>query len=300
MFENIQKPIQLITETLADWYTSLIQLLPNIIVAALSLILFYILGLTVSRVMRQFLDRVLKNVSLNRFLATLTHMIIFFAGILIALSILHLNQAIFSLLTGVGIVGIALGFAFQDMASNLISGIALVFRDDRPFKVGDIVETQSYLGIIDEINLRSSLIRTFDGQSVFIPNKLIYQEAVINYSILKKRRVDLEVGISYGENLDTVKSVVTTALKKLNTVPIISDIEFFYSEFGDSSINFEVRFWIPFKKQTDFLHAKSEAIIGIKKAFDQNDIMIPFPIRTLDFGIKGGKTLEQMLAGTNT
>ena len=107
------------------------------------------------------------------------------------------------MLAGAGVLGLALAFAFQDIAANFMSGIFISFR--KPINIGDIVKIKDYMGKVTEINLRDSVIRTFQGQLVIIPNKDIFQNAIENYSMWGKRRIDLAVGISYGDDLDKVK-----------------------------------------------------------------------------------------------
>jgi small conductance mechanosensitive channel len=116
--------------------------------------------------------------------------------------------------------------------------------------------------------------------------------------MLGKRRIDLTIGISYGEDLEKVKKITMDCLAGMKGLSTIDDITFFYTEFGDSSINYVLRIWINSADQPEFLGAGSEAIMRIKKAYDENDITIPFPIRTLDFGIKGGVSLDEMTLKT--
>jgi len=113
------------------------------------------------------------------------------------LSILKLNTAVTSILAGAGIIGLALAFAFQDIAANFISGIFISFR--RPLRVGDIVKVKDYMGKVEEINLRDTILRTFQGQTVIIPNKEVFQNPIENFSRLGKRRIDLWIGVSYGK-----------------------------------------------------------------------------------------------------
>jgi small conductance mechanosensitive channel len=176
-----------------------------------------------------------------------------------------------------------------------MSGIIMSVR--MPFRVGDIIETQDKLGTVQHMNLRATIVRSFQGQHHIIPNKDVFQNIITTYSIYGERRIDLEVGVSYGDDLEQVKQVTLQAVNSISSLIQDDPIQFFYTEFGESSINFEVRFWVNFKIQPDFLQARSEAIMAIKKAYDENDITIPFPIRTLDFGIKGGEKLTEMLPG---
>ncbi len=292
---NLQEAISLLREKATAWSKDAVLLLPNLILALVVLLFFHFLSKKLKTLSRRLLRRMITNEALISFLGTLVRIGTFLAGALIAIKILRFDDAVLSLLAGIGIAGIALGFAFQDIAANFIAGIALVFRKDYPFKVDDVVRTNDILGVVKEINLRDTMIQTFGGQYIFIPNKQIFENAVINYSALGSRRVDLAVGVSYGEDLEKVREVALNAVRDTPHLQKEKPVEVFYEEFGSSSINFQLRFWIPFEKQTDFLKARSEAVIRIKKAFDAADITIPFPIRTLDFGIKGGEKLSAMI-----
>ncbi len=277
--------IEIITQELSAWYDNLLAELPSIAVAILVFIAFLIIAGFSKKYAKKTLKRFSSNRSLVSFLAFVIAGSIALIGFMISLSILNLQDAAFSLLASVGVLGIILGFAFQDIAANFIAGVALSLRKNEPFKEGDIVDTNDVQGTVRTINIRDSKVETFDGKIVYIPNKLIFENIVINYSQKGTRRVDLSVGVSYGDDLSKVEKVLRDTLDKP---------EIFFSEFGDSSINAQVRFWVDFEKQTDFLSARSDAIKKIKDAFDKNDITIPFPIRTLDFGIKGGVRYDEV------
>ncbi|MBD3264867.1 MAG: mechanosensitive ion channel, partial [Candidatus Omnitrophica bacterium] len=279
---SLKEAFLLIQDKFASWLETVIVMLPNFILAFMLVVVAFYLSRRAQDLTRNLLKRLVDNQALVNFLGGLTRLAAILLGTLIAIKVLNLDQVLFSVLAGVGIAGLAIGFAFQDIASNFIAGTVLVFRKDYPFRVGDIVETNDYMGVIKEISLRDTMLETFSGQTIFIPNKLIFENAVNNYSLLGVRRVDLRVGISYGEDLQKVKEVTLKALEAIEGRVKNRDIEFFYEEFGDSSINFEVRFWIRFKSQKDFLKGKDAAVMNIKKAYDTNGITIPFPIRTLD------------------
>jgi small conductance mechanosensitive channel len=151
------------------------------------------------------------------------------------------------------------------------------------------------MGKITQINLRDTVLRTFQGQMVIIPNKEVLQNPIENFSLLGKRRMDLTVGVSYGEDLQKVKDITLRAVQGIEGLTKEDEITFFYKEFGDSSINFDIRLWVHTPEQPDYLQVRSEAVMRIKKAYDENNITIPFPIRTLDFGIKGGMPLSDVV-----
>ncbi len=282
---------QLISDKLITWLHELIKMLPNILTAVIVLVIGLFLVKQIKKLAIKLINKISSHQVLNRLLVSIIHL--FFIGIVIfiVLSILQLDKAVTSLLAGIGITGLALAFAFQDIAANFISGVFILWR--KPIHVGDIVKVKTYMGKIDSINLRDTVVRTFQGQLVIIPNKEIFQNPVENFTQLGKRRLDLAVGVSYGDDLEKVQRVTMEAVKHIDGLSKEDETTFYYKEFGDSSINFLVRIWLNSPEQSVYWTAGHQAIMRIKKAFDENDIMIPFPIRTLDFGIKGGVSLSE-------
>lgn len=289
---DISKISELITEKLSVWFEELVRILPNIILAAVILVLGFLAAKIVRKFSLRMISKMSHSVTLNNLFASVIYFI--FIGIVLftALSVLKLDKAVTSILAGAGILGLALAFAFQDIAANFISGIFISFR--KPLQVGDIVKIKDYMGKVVEVNLRDTMLSTFEGQTVIIPNKDVFQNPIENYSYLKKRRFDLSIGVSYGEDLERVRQITLDAVKGIEEISETLETTLFFHEFGDSSINFTIRMWIDTAEQPVYKKVGSEAIIRIKKAYDANDIMIPFPIRTLDFGIKGGEKLSEM------
>lgn len=294
MESKISDALSAVYQKLVGWVQQLIILLPNIIVGVLIFTAFYILGKQIRKWVSRPVHKISHSSSMAELLLSAAFVAIVALGLFIALSVMQLDKAVTSLLAGAGILGLAIGFAFQDIAANLVSGVMMAFI--KPMKIGDVIESNDYLGTVIDINLRSSIIRTFQGQQVHIPNKDIFTKPLKNFSTEGYRRVDLECGISYGDDLEKVKRVVVEAIASIDYLEHGRGISFYYTSFGDSSINFVVRYWIEYHKQPDFLQAQSDGIMKIKQAFDQHDIMIPFPIRTLDFGIKGGEKLQEQLS----
>lgn len=289
---EVNHAISLITDKLNNWVKEIIAMTPNLIVAGLILAVAFLIAKLFRTIALKLISKVSKKEAINNLFAIFVYIFIVGIGLFVALSVLQLDKAVTSILAGAGIVTLALGFAFQDMAANFISGIFISFR--RPFNVGDLIEAQDYKGLVTNVNLRDTIITTLEGQDVIIPNKEVFQNPIKNYTSSGRRRMDLSVGISYGDDLEKVKRIVLEAVDKISLRSTADEITFFYKEFGDSSINFDVRIWVKSTAQVDYMTVRSEAIMNIKKAFDENDITIPFPIRTLDFGIKGGEKLSEM------
>lgn len=282
-----------LTDKLINWLETAIAMLPNVVMALLILITFFVLGRIVRKAVKNMLHKTTDNKTIINLLETVVGVLIIGIGIFIALSVMNLDGTVTSLLAGAGIVGLALGFAFQDIAANFISGVILSIR--RLYGIGDIIETNDYNGTVQKLTLRNTVIRTPQGQIVYIPNKLVFENPMENYTKSGERRIDLSCGVSYGDDLEKAKKVAIDAIESLDNYNDKREVEFFYEEFGGSSINFKIRFWIHFRTYPDFWAARSDAIIALSKAFDEHDIMIPFPIRTLDFGIRGGEKLDAML-----
>lgn len=290
---HVQKVLMDLLDKLERWGHSLFLLLPNIVLAILLIVFFWLLAKVVDRTLRKILRRFSVGHEIIDLTAVVVFVVITITGLFVALDILGLDKTVTSLLAGVGILGLALGLAFQSTGENYVAGIYLAIR--RPFQVGQVIRSNDFYGVVEKIALRSTSLRVPEGQLVYLPNKKIFDNAIVNYSDSGQRRVDMKIGVSYGDNLEKVKRVAIEALSASEHRDTSKPVELFFDEFGDSSINFEIRFWIDFHRQPDYLAARSEAVMRIKAAFDANDITIPFPIRTLDFAQVGGETLESQL-----
>jgi small-conductance mechanosensitive channel len=290
---DINKAYELIRDKLTLWLKEIIRLLPNIALAALILVLGFFIAKWLKNLTGKVSKKIIHNETLRNLLTSLVYIFLLGITIFITLSVLKLDKAVTSILAGAGIIGLALAFAFQDIASNFMSGIFLSLR--RPLHIGDVVQIKDFMGKITQINLRDTVLRTFQGQMVIIPNKEVLQNPIENFSLSGKRRMDLTVGVSYGEDLQKVKDITLRAVQGIEGLTKEDEITFFYKEFGDSSINFDIRLWVHTPEQPDYLQVRSEAVMRIKKAYDENNITIPFPIRTLDFGIKGGMPLSDVV-----
>lgn len=278
---NYKQTYQLLLSELTSWYKLTIKALPNIVVAMIVLSIFFFVAKGVRRLAENLIGRVSDNRAVTSLLATIIHMLVLGAGLFVTLGILNLDKTVTSLLAGAGVLGLILGFAFQELSANFISGIFIAFR--KPFRVDDIIENNGHMGMVTRINLRATEIRTLTGQDIHIPNKDLLTTPVINYTNDPRRRMEISVGVTYDADLDKVERVVREALKEWPGCDFPDETKFYYQSFGDSSINFIVQFWIKFPG-ADAHHFKAihNGIKQIKKAFDRESITIPFPIRTLD------------------
>tara|TARA_B100000780_G_scaffold164647_1_gene115126 strand:+ start:978 stop:1952 length:975 start_codon:yes stop_codon:yes gene_type:complete len=284
---------QLINEKLERWVEASIKHLPNIAVAIFIAMAFGLLAKIVGNLAHRVLSRTFDSTQIVGLLTSIIKVAIATAGIFIALDFIGLRGTVTSLLAGAGIVGLAIGFAFQDITENLIAGIAMGVR--KPFQIGDVIEAEGVFGNIEAINLRNTHVMTFFGQREIIPNKILFRNILTNYSVNGHRRIEVPVGISYADDPQQAAEVLTEAVNEFDFVIRKEETGVWAESFGDSSINLLVWFWIEYPGEPGFLAARHQVIVAIQRALSDANILIPFPIRTLDFGAKGGEKLNAML-----
>ncbi len=278
---NLKESLEGITAKLISWLDSLILNLPNFLLAILVFVIFIFLAKYIGRLLNKLLGKQVKQDSIRQITVKVSKAIVILIGFFIALNILDLNKLLTSVLAGAGVVGLAIGLALQGTLNNTFSGIILSFLPE--LQIGDWIETNSYAGEVAEINLRNIVVKQADNNYVVIPNSKIVEEPFKNFSITKRSRVMLNCGVAYSSNLEKVKEMTIETISEHFPSRGNEQVEFMFTEFGDSSINFVVRFWTDVTKNRDILIARDIAIIQIKKTFDKNGINIPFPIRTIDF-----------------
>lgn len=280
MKDDMKEEVGMIWDKLDGWYETFVVMLPNILIALLIGIAIFFISKGVKILMKRYLLAKWQNEELKNITAKVVQIVIICLGFLFALSIVNLDKTVTSILAGVGVAGIAIGFAFQDIAANFISG--LFMAANKPFAVGDVIEVEGINGTVKALSLRTTVIKTFNGNDIIIPNSTVFQNPLTNYSTAPERRIDLAVGVSYNDDLKEVKKLSKEAINTVNGIHKNKDIQVFFTEFGGSSVNFEVRFWMEDAGRDNIVEVKSDAIEAIKTIFDKNNIDIPFPIRTLD------------------
>lgn len=275
---------------LTKWGEDSVEFLPKVILAIVILILFHFIAKYLRRYSFRFYSRIFKRRhDVPKLLSIAIYIFFLTSGIFLSLEVLGLESFLAKLVAGAGVAGIIAGFALKDIASNAFAGLLLNIQ--HPFKEGDWVEVKGHFGTINEMGSITTSIKTVTGQEVYVPNQLIYNDTFTNYSKLGKRRVVLATGVSYGDDLEQVRAAALDEVAKTKGVLTNDVIDFYFTEIGSSTYNFEVRFWIRFSHQRDFLAAKSETIMRIKKRFEEENISIAYSVVTLDFGVKGGVNL---------
>ncbi len=195
---------------------------------------------------------------------------------------------------GLGIFSIAIGFAFQDILSNLLAGLLLILR--QPFESGDQIDVNGMTGTVEGITVRETTLKTFDGQRVVIPNKDVYQSAIVVRTAFEARRTSLVVGVGYGDDLDEAADVLRTAIGSVDGVVGDPEPEIYLVGLGDSSVDFDLRYWTA-PDQATVRRVQHEVLRRVKVGLDDAGIDMPFPVRTLEIGASVGALRDALGAG---
>lgn len=275
------EPVSILIAQLRGIARASIELLPQIAVALIVILLTAGLSKLIRSITRRGFKRTKLRKSLKELFTLLISIFVWVLGIMIAAVIVFPGLTPASMLAGLGIGSVAIGFAFKDVFENFLAGIIILFR--REMRIGDYIECEDIEGQVDQIAIRESHIRQTDGQLVIVPNSILFKNPVTVRTSLEKRRVTVICGVAYDVDLAEARSVIQKAVEACDTVEQDEKpIQVFAKEFGDSSINFEVTWWTG-SKPVDVRSSRDQVISSIKRALDAANIEIPFPYRTLTF-----------------
>jgi len=241
-----------------------------------------LLGFALSTSLRFLLrEELLKRLHLKRgipeLISTTLHYLLLLLVFLFAVNTGGVALNKFTVLTGA--LGVGVGFGLQNIINNFVSGLILQF--ERPIRIGDIVEVGAGVtGPVTRIGIRSSTVQTFQGAEVIIPNASFISSNVTNWTLSEsRRRLDLPVGVAYGTDPKLVKELLERPAIQHPDVLTSPEPEAFFMGFGDSALNFELRFWV--MQESNTVKVKSEVALEVMRLLDDAGIEIPFPQRDL-------------------
>ena len=198
------------------FWKEFIHILPKAIIAFVIFILFLFLSGKVSNLVKNRLVFRTKDPLLSGFISKITKWIVSIIGFVICMEILGFATLAGGIVTGAGLSAVILGFAFKNIGENFLSGLLLAFN--RPFNTGDLIQVEGYSGKITSMDFRTTNIETFDGQNVFIPNSIIINNPLVNYTYESKRRIDFTIQVDYTNDLDKAKKIILNSIKKVKDV----------------------------------------------------------------------------------
>jgi small conductance mechanosensitive channel len=259
-----------------DPLTDVIAALPRLVVAVLVLAL----GLVLARLATRGLERALSRPSLDPSVRTLLRQVGRLT-ILLLVTLLTLAVAgveVGAALAGLGIAGLAFAFAFQNILENFIAGMFILVR--RPFRPGDQILTNDVEGTVEDIDLRVTRLVDYDGEVVLVPNADVFRTTLVNLTERGRRRTRLTIGVDYRDDHDVAREVIRTAVEGVDGVLAEPAVEVLLTELGESSVDFEVRYWtLPDIRSVR--HTQDRVLSAAKRAIDEAGLTIPWPIRTL-------------------
>lgn len=263
-------------DSLLDGFMALI---PNLVIAIVVLILFFILGKFVRSGVRRTTTH-FESANLGMVLGRLAQSAISLLGLLVAVAIVAPSVKPATLLNLLGVSSIAIGFAFKDILQNFLAGILILLR--QPFRVGDEIIFQSFEGTVETIDTRATLLKTYDGRRVVIPNGELYTNSVIVNTAHKARRTEYMVGIGYGDDVRTAANGVLETLRQVEGVLRDPAPDVLVMELAGSSVNIRARWWTdPHRK--DVLAVQDRVITEIRYKMNELGIDLPFPTQVVLF-----------------
>lgn len=255
-----------------SWVDGAIKLIPNFTVALLVLLIAFILGTIFRFVVRRHLQR-RSRPNLGEVLGSLVKWCVVLVGFLLAATIVMPSLKPGDLVAGLGVGSVAIGFAFKDILQNWLAGLLLLIR--QPFEIGDQIKVAEFEGTVYRIETRATLIDTYDGQRVVMPNSDIYTNAVLVKTAHPSRRSDYEIGIGYSDNIGLACDVIRDAIAGVGGVFADPAPEALPWDLAASWVTIRARWWTS-STQSDETHVRARVIQAVKEALDEAGIDMPF------------------------
>jgi small conductance mechanosensitive channel len=237
-------------------------------------IVIFVVGRWIARWLARLTERAMEKADADSTLVGFVRSIVYIALLtfVVMAAIAQLGIQTTSFIAVLGAAGFAIGLALQGSLGNFAAGVMMIIF--RPFKAGDFVEAAGISGVVEEIKIFTTTLRTGDNKTIIVPNSNITSSIIVNYSAKPTRRVDLTVGVSYSDNLDKVREVISGILAADDRILVDPGPTIAVSELADSSVNFAVRVWV---NGSDYWPVFFDLNENIKKRFDEEGISIPFP-----------------------
>lgn len=272
--------ISTLTDQLNDMGTEFVRALPSIAIAVVILIVTAIVAKFAISIVEKMTGKTSLRPSLRNLVETLVRLGVWLIGLLIAMIVVFPGLTVGSLVAGLGIGAVAIGFAFQDIFENFLAGVLIMVREK--MRIGDIIECEGIIGKVEHITLRETHIRKLSGEVTVVPNSILFKNPVEILTDKEQRRHDVVVGVSYDTDLDEAAEVIRKAVTALEEVDDDKGVDIFAQEFNSSSVDFLVRWWSGSTPRSGW-ESKDKVVRAIKRGLDEAGIEIPFPYVTHTF-----------------
>lgn len=260
---------------------SAIALLPNIVLALIVFLIFVFVAGWIKRLVKRLTRDRRQARNLGMVLGRLAQGLTILMGLFVALSIVIPTFKAGDLVQLLGISGVAIGFAFRDILQNFLSGILILLTE--PFQIDDQIVFKDFEGTVENIETRATTIRTYDGRRIVIPNAELFTNSVTVNTAFDHRRLEYDVGIGYGDNIDRAKQLILEAITNVDGVLRSPAPDALVMELADSTVNIRARWWINPPRRADALDMQDQVLTAIKKTLTANGIDLPFPTQQILF-----------------
>lgn len=266
--------MEVVLQQLSELLIAAVDFVPRLVVA----IVVFLASLVLARLAGRAVRRAARHVDeeITRLLSRLTGVTVIIVGTIVALD--QVDFDVTGLVAGLGLVGITLGFAFQDIAKNFIAGILLLVQ--QPFDIGDAIEVAGYQGTVTDVDIRATTLKAWDGQQVIVPNADVYTSPIINYSKYPARRIVLGVGLGYEEDLARALEVFMEAIRGIDDVLDEPVPAIYCKSLGSSTVEMEAYFWID-QTKSSLAEVTSKAVQAVKEVAVREGINLPYAIQTV-------------------
>lgn len=275
--DEVSDDVQDVTESAQTAWETFLDALPRVGIALVIVVVFWLLAKVVRYLVERHLER-RRTRSFARVFSRIAGVVVIVVGILLGITVVFPSVEPVNILSGAGLLTIAVGFAFQDILSNVLAGVLLLFR--QPFTAGDQIRVGEVAGTVEEITVRETIVTTFDGRTVLVPNATVYTDVMEVQTTTPTVRIEVQVGIEYSADPLRAAAILRDAVAGLDSVVDEPAPEVLVSEFAASSVVLDVLVWCH-SRQLETRRVRSQVVTACLLALRDADINIPFDILTV-------------------
>lgn len=258
-----------------------IVLLPNMVLALIVFAIFFFVARAIKKVVRNLTRDRRQARNLGMVLGRLAQGITILVGLFIALSIVIPSLKASDLVQLLGISGVAIGFAFRDILQNFLAGILILLTE--PFQIDDQIVFKDFEGTVENIQTRATMIKTYDGRRIVIPNSELFTNSVTVNTAYENRRLQYDIGIGYSDDINEARRFILEAIHETDEVLETPAPDAIVVELAGSTVNIRARWWVQPPRRADVLDLQDRVLTNIKNKLTANGIDLPFPTQQILF-----------------
>lgn len=268
-----------VTEAFRQFWEGFVSRLPSLLVGLAVLAFFCLFSRLVRLIVSRSLARFRISEHSSRVISRFFSLVFLGAGVMVALGVMGINPG--ALVASLGLVSVGLGFALKDVIENFLAGMTIILQ--KPFVVGDAVRFGDVEGVVEDVRVRDTVIRMYDGRKVFVPNRSLFSGVLINATVNRRRRLDFRVGIPYEVDPERAMRLAEEALRELEGALEDPPPLVLVDGLGESALELKAYFWVD-PVETNILTVRSAAVESVKRRLEEEGINIPYPVITVRSG----------------